>query len=579
MAPLPTDEKTPWPPPNWAPVARAQTLWSAWYSGSPDELSYTYQGLGGNSRSSNSFFGSSGEYTASSHFRAPVSSASATNDRYFWGTPVPAAEKRAKLHVPIAGDIASMSADLLYAKKPRLVVPGDLDGSDAKLAQAWLEDRDDDEFHATFLEAAEVCAALCGVYLRTVWDKQLSDQPWLDIVHPDAAIPTWRHGRLASVTFWRVLQEDGSDVVRHLEQHDLMANTIEHQVYVGDRSSLGRTAPIGDFEQMQGITETLAASPTDGNTITLPDLPNDAATVTYIPNIRPNRLWRWLPDAAPIGRSDYQGIEPLMDALDETYSSWMRDVRLAKSRLLVPPSYLESRGPGKPAIADVDREVFVPLNMLAGGSDKNLIEANQFKIRFQEHQATANTLTQAIVHGAGYSPQTFGENPTGGGNMTATEIEDRQRRTILTRGKKVHYWRPGQANAVYSLMAVEQSIFGRRQLTPVRPDVVFPDAVLPSPQELAQTALALSSAQAASKQTLVQMVHPDWPQDQVDEEVARIRDEEGFDVLGRARVTLTPPQGSTATIGQEVQEIASGIQIDPAHPAADPSSTGATLAT
>jgi hypothetical protein len=576
VAPLPTDEKTPWPPPNWAPVTRAQTLWSAWYSGSPDELSYAYQGLGGNSRASNSFFGTNGEYAVGSHFRAPVSSATATNDRYFWGQPVPAAEKRAKLHVPIAGDIASMSADLLYAKKPRLVAP---DGD--KITQAWLEARDDDELHATLLEAAEVCAALCGVYLRVVWDKQLSDAPWLDIVHPDAAIPTFRHGKLASVVFWRVLDENGSDVVRHLEQHDLMANTIEHQVYVGDRSTLGRVADdLGNYPQMQGITETLGASPDDpSNVITLPDLPKDADSVTYIPNIRPNRLWRWLPDAAPIGRSDYQGVEPLMDALDETYSSWMRDVRLAKSRLLVPPSYLESRGPGKPAIADIDREVFVPLNMLAGGSDKSLIEANQFKIRFQEHQATADALVQAIVHGAGYSPQTFGENSTGGGTITATEIEDRQRRTILTRGKKTHYWRPGQANAVYSLMAVEQSIFGRRQLTPVRPDVVFPDAVLPSPQELAQTAVALSSAQAASKQTLVQMVHPDWPQDQVDEEVARIRDEEGFEVLGRARLSLTAPQGSTETISQQVGDIESGIQIDPAQASADPGSTGATLAT
>src|SRR6185503_7017373 len=132
---------------------------------------------------------------------------------------------------------------------------------------------------------------------------------------------------------------------------------------------------------------------------------------------------------------------------------------------------------------------------------------------------------------------------------------------------------------LYSLMAVQASVFGQRGLTPVRPDLVFPDAVLPSPQELAQTALALSNAKAASLQTLVGMVNPDWDEGQVDEEVQRIKDEEGFDVLDRARVSLTPPQGSTETIGQEVQDITNTIKVDKAAPQADPASVGATLAT
>jgi hypothetical protein len=568
---LPDDPKTAWPPVVWAPVARSHTLWSAWFSGEPEELTFAYQGMGGNNRSATAFFSNSGEYAVASHFRAPMSTATATNERYFWGQLTPAAEKRSKLHVPLGGDIASMSADLLFAKKPRLETPTAGD----KMSQAWLDSRDDDEMHATLLEAAEVCAAMGGVYLRTVWDKQLRDEPWLDIVQPDSAIPQWRHNQLVGVIFWRVIDQNGSSIVRHLEEHDLVANVITHAVYVGNQDQIGNPDSLGNYPQLTP----LVASADSGSTITLPDLPKGASTVGYIPNMRPNRKWRWIPGTAPIGRSDYQGVEGLMDALDETYSSWMRDIRLAKSRLMVPQSYLESKGPGQPAIADIDREVFTPINMLAGASDKSMIEANQFKIRFAEHQATASQLVEAIVHGAGYSPQTFGENATGGGTVTATEIEDRQRRTLLTRAKKLHYWRPATQDMLFSLMSVEQSMFGRRNLTPVRPDVIFPDAVLPSPMELAQTAVALSSAQAASKQTLVQMVHPEWTQDQVDEEVMRLRDEEGFDVLARARVTLTPPMGSKATIGQEVDEIASGIHVDPAQPAADPSESGATLAT
>ena len=567
---LPDDPKTAWPPAVWSPIARAQNLWSAWYSGDPDQLAYAYQGLGGNTLTASTFFGSSGEYPASgNHFRGPAPLATATVNRYFWGQITPAAEKRAKLHVPLAGDIASMSADLLFSKRPRFE-------AEDKVSQAWLENRVDDQLHATLREAAEIGCALGGVYMRTVWDKEVSTtQAWIDIVHPDAAVPSFRHGQLTSVIFWRVVEDSGDQVVRHLEQHDLIGDVIQHGVYIGDQLTLGHPDSLSNYPQLAPVYA--AADPT--GVIQLPDLPDGADTVTYIPNMRPNRLWRWVPGSAPIGRSDYQGVEPMMDALDETFSSWMRDIRLAKSRLMVPGSYLESRGPGKPAIADIDREVFVPINMLAGSADKAMIEANQFKIRFQEHSASADRFTQAAVQGAGYSPQTFGETPTGGGTITATEIEDRQRRTLMTRGKKIHYWRPGTADILFSLMAVQVSVFGQRGLTPVRPDVVFPDAVLPSPQELAQTAVALSNAKAASLQTLVAMVHPDWDRDQIDEEVLRIKDEEGFDVLGRARVTLAAPAGSTATIGQEVQEIADTIKVDPAQLTADPETRGATLAT
>lgn len=39
---------------------------------------------------------------------------------------------------------------------------------------------------------------------------------------------------------------------------------------------------------------------------------------------------------------------------------------------------------------------------------------------------------------------------------------------------------------------------------------------------LAQTALALRNAEAASTETLVKMVNPDWSQEDVDAEVERI---------------------------------------------------------
>jgi hypothetical protein len=552
-------EDTEWPPPLWDPIARDHLRWSAWFSGVPDQLSAAYLNVSGNSRTAQAFFRTTGEASATQPRPGAYRGGFLGNtERWFWGLRTPPGEKRAKLHVPVAGDIASMSSALLFAKHPRFETT---DPAATAGTKAWLEKRFDDDLHASMLEAAELCSGLGGVFLRTVYDTAVSDKPWIDLVHADAAIPEFRHGKLISVTFWRVLDDTGDDVVRHLEQHDLNANVIYHGVYIGDQDNLGAVAPITEYPGMEVVAAQLDTS----NAQVFPDLPPDVSTVTYIPNMRPNRVWRHIAGAAPLGRSDYAGVEGLMDSLDEAYSSWMRDLRLAKARLIVPPEYLDNIGPGKGAIADVEREVMVPMNLLVGSADAQSITANQFGIRVQEHMTTCQELTNAIVRSAGYAPQTFGDDTTGSA-MTATEIENRERRTLLTRSQKLLYWRPGLADALYSLQWLERTVFGRTDIVPVRPDVVFPDAVLPSMQELAQTAVALNTAEAASKQTLVAMIHPDWTPDMVDQEVERIRDEQAFDVLGRARVTLAPPMGSTATVGQEVDDIASTVQIlaDPA---------------
>lgn len=547
---LPTAELAdqPWPPFHWDPVAHDQRLWSAWFSGKASELAWAYLNLGANSQTGRAFFRTTGE--ASTRIPKPGQYRGGllgSVDRTFWGTSPSAGEKRTKIHVPIAGDVSSMSADLLFAKRPRF---GDTEQVDVA---EWCEQYFDDDVHATLLEAAEVCSALGGVYLRAIVDTDITDKPFLDVIHADAAVPTFRHGKLVSVIFWRVLAETGDEVHRHLEEHDLIANTIQHGVYVGSQQKLGYTAPVTNYPDLEPVAATLDSD----NRITFPDLPRDASTVTYVPNMRPNRIWRHLRHAAPLGRSDYSGVEGLMDSADETYSSWAREIRLAKTRLIVPPSYLDDLGPGKGAIADVDREVFVPMNLLAGSADAALITANQFQIRWQEYAQTLTETVNAVLRGAGYAPQTFGDAPTTA--MTATEIENRERRTLLTRAKKLNYWRPALGGALYSLMWLDKSIF-RRPITPVRPDITWPDAVLPSTQELAQTAVALSTAQAASKETLIAMIHPDWTPEQIEEEKQRLREEAAFDILGRARVTLQPPMDSSATIGQEIQEISGTVR-------------------
>ena len=120
-----------------------------------------------------------------------------------------------------------------------------------------------------------------------MWDTDIQDRPWIDLVPPDAAVPEFKYGRLVAVTFWSVIQDTGKEVVRHLEKHIPGQNEIHHGVYVGTQKDLGRQAGLMDFPE----TEPYANLVTDGQVISLPDM-QDASTVAYIPNIRPNRIWR-----------------------------------------------------------------------------------------------------------------------------------------------------------------------------------------------------------------------------------------------------------------------------------------------
>jgi Phage portal protein, SPP1 Gp6-like len=537
-------------------------IWDAWFSGDPQRLSWVHYNLGANSPVGRSYFATTGEpglpVPRPGQFRGGLLG---SITRTFWGQPVPPGEKRQKYHVPLAGDIAQTSADLLFSKAP-VVESGDA-GNQAAFTRLMA-----DGMHSTLLEAGELASALGGVYLRVVWDTDLSDFPWIDVVPADAAVPHFVYNRMVAVTFWRVLYDSGPEVVRHTETHVPSNNAIVHNLYAGDQSDLGRVIPLTDFPE----TAQFAQYTSEGNTIVFPDQPLDASTVVYVPNQRPNRIWRDLgPQALPLGRSDYSGVEGLMDALDETYSSWMRDLIIAKSRLIVPQQYLDNIGRGKGAVFDPDREVYSPINMLTTGGGTNDILVNQFKIRFQEHQVTASQLINQIVRGAGYSGQTFGEYDATG-SLTATEVQARERRSLITREKKVLYWRPALRDIMYGLLTIQAEIFGDRSITPMRPDITFVEPLPPDQLELAQTAQAVATAAAASKETLVRIIHPDWTPEQVNSEVRQIFAELGTELLGRARLTLPlqPPeaapgetQPSQVDIAAELAEFAAPVPIPP----------------
>lgn len=496
-------ENLGWPPKQFESYFDSMREWSAWYSGDPNELAAFYQANAqGNAPK-----------VRPSQLAGGVQGAVA---RWFWGTPPITGEKRTKLHAPLPADIAATSARLLFSEPPTVKMP---EGSKDTTTKDRLDKLVDEGLHAALREGAEVSSALSGVYLRVVWDKEVRpDAPWVTAVHADGALPEWSFDVLKAVTFWRVLRTDNGVYVRHLERHEKGA--IWHGVYEGDAQHLGKPKPLTEYDETRDFVGSLGP---DGYVVT----GIDKLTVVYVPNIRPNRLWRNNPAVAYCGRSDFHQAEPWFDSLDETYTSWMRDIRLGKARLIAPDQYLTTNGPGKGATFDLDRELYEFVRAMPGG-DNLQIFAQQFSIRVEEHEGSAIQWTKLAIQAAGFSESSFGLN--GDVAVTATEVAARERKSFITRDDKILFTRSPLRDLLETFLLIDREHFNSG-VDPIKPDVEFGDTVSDDPKAVAETLSLIEQARAMSIDTKVRLLHPDWDDPRVKQEVEGIKEEHGIGQL------------------------------------------------
>lgn len=505
--PLPAgDRRTssePWPPLDNQPALNQMAVWSAWFSGDLDDLATVYAHR-------DARMTSTGLPIRPSQYSGGLRGVFA---RTFWGAPPPAGQPSTKMHIPLPSDIAMVSSRLLFAEPITIK-------DEHSENQGKFEELLEESLHAQLLEAAEVGSGLGGVYLRSVWDKDVNkDGPWVSAIHGDAAIPTWSYGRLKATTFWRILKQENDIVVRALERHEV--GVIYHAVYQGSATTLGIRMPLSDYPETEELAKVVSE---DGSIPTGIDL----LTAAYVPNMRPNRSWRDQPANAPLGRSDYSAVEPIFDALDECWTSWMRDIRLGRGRVFVPGVYLDDLGPGKGAAWDPEREVYESLKMLPDQQSGNMITVAQFDIRVDEHERTALALMKNGITTAGYSQQSFGlaGDVTA---VTATEVAVRKEASLATRDVKSLYWRPAIRHMLRVTAEVGRAHFGWSTSGEKKPDVIFPEAVQPDPEVVARTIQLLDAATAVSTETKVMLANPDRKDDAkwIKEEVRKILEEAG----------------------------------------------------
>ncbi|WP_449281243.1 phage portal protein [Leucobacter sp.] len=503
---------TPWPPKAWADAYAQYAENDAWLTGDTKTLQQIYradQGQATHTRGGQPYKG------------GLVGAAS----RFMWGRPVPPNDHRTRVHLPLPADLATLASDLQYSDPP---VTAFADGQEKtpEVAQTRLDDiLNGDQHHAMLNSMGEIKSALGATVIIPRWDTDLEDRVWLDYAAADTVIPTFRHGRLVEVTLWSEWVE-GHVYWRHLEHHSL--GSIEHALFRGSPTSLGRQQSLEsrpETASYAALAKTTtggrpSAASFDGLTLRI-ETQIDRLTAGYLPNA-PALAWRKEAALKDAGRSDFNQLPPLFDNADETWSSWMRDLKLGAGKIIVPEAYLRTNGPGAGASFDLFQEMFVGLK-LAGDSEKAELTPQQFAIRVQEHSDTLDKVMLQILHKAGFSPSAWGLGDKSGNQATATEIQQRERRTETSRSKKNLYDRMVLSRMGSVALEIDGILFpgkggGRYDL-----NVVFPDISRTDPKVEAETIGLLKVADAISTETAVRRANPDWEDDAITEEVARIQ--------------------------------------------------------
>lgn len=501
--PIP-DQNTPWLPAPWDFAYTAFAENEAWWVGDTDALEKIYR------RESQA---------DATHQRRGVpmrGGVVGAATRMFWGRPVPANENRARIHVPAAADLATLASDLVFAEPPTVGLP-EKQGSQTKEASKSAQTRLDliansDDAHATYNQMGEQKSALGAAVLVTRWDTSVEDHVWMETVAADVVIPTFRSGRMVEVTMW-TQYVDGSVYWRHLEHHGL--GYIEHALFQGTEKNLGRRVSLADRPETA-----MFATLVNANSVIETGI--DRLTASYNPNM-PTAAWRKKGALAYTGRSDFAQLHPLFDWLDETFSSWMRDLRLGAGKILVPDAMLDINGPGQGGFFDGGREIFAGLNT-PGDPTKLAIDKVQFDIRVDEHERTAAGIYREILRKAGFSPSAWGEYAGSDAAMTATEVADRKSASERTRDKKILRDRSAIARQASVALELDGKLFagkGGGRYDDIM--VEFPDTSQESPLALAQTLSLLDAAGAISTEQKVRRANPDWDDVKVGLEVAAIR--------------------------------------------------------
>lgn len=544
--PLPVENQA-WPTPEWEPAFEQYESNAAWFGADAERLAGLYGG--GITRGDNpaTHLNRSDGTWRRGGLKGRIY-------QFFVGkivaqqTPASGplgARTETRILSPIAGNIASMSADKVMGTPPsfRLEVSGKpVDGD----RQARVDDLfSSDPMRLALANAAELAAGLSAVAITAHYgDRTTSDRPWIQVTACDAVIPEWEGSRLTAVNLWTTYPTTDAfgvlgKVYYHVERHE--PGAVVHALYDGKIDGIGRRVPLDAHELTAWIQQIAGGQWNEADRILTLPTGIEELTAAWWPN-RPTRRFRNDGHLSLIGRADIEGGEPFCDAHSMVWSSWLRDIKVARARLIVPNSMLETGQEGGGAFFDDDAEIITGLSYVRLGDSSDVISAQQFAIRADDHAKTLLDITREILQHAGYNLSSYGEYG-GGAAVTATEVNDRTSNTAATVAKKRLAFKAAFQPLARALLALDARHYAGTPLGDATLTIEFDDSPRVDPEAQARAFSAYYAAYSASIETLVRERSPDWDDGLVKAEVERIKEERGLNRLADPTQRIDPLTG------------------------------------
>lgn len=492
-------EKSSFPPDDG--FYRKFIEWGTWYSGERENLLKFYENY----------------YSCSN-----------VNKSIFWGK-IEETDRISMVHIPAAGDICEMSSNLLFSEAPRITYP-----DDSQYGDILTKFQDENGFNNILLEGGEIAAGFGGVLLKIDTDFRLSDFPLISILNPKQFYPTFLRGRLWEVLMWReIILDKDKDVVYRLFENRKRSEDgkdliIEFKLYKGRADNVGNVIGLDSIDEIAKLKlkEIEVVSGVWG------------LGAVYVPNKKPNKL----APGSSIGINDFNGSISSLDNLDASWSSLMNDIELGRAQIFIDEELITRQNSlDGTNLSEVEtdntfskyQKAFIKLNLSnyrMGSDNFKPIDVNQFEIRTDEHLKACKEILTNIVSNCGYSPNTFGIDIEGRAE-SGTSLRIRERKSLLTREKKSRYWQIGIKDIlrqVANIYAAYKNISYDIETFDI--SVELEDSIITDSKEQSETIRNLDMAKAASTYIKVKMLHPDWTEEEVNEEILRINKETGSDL-------------------------------------------------
>jgi len=178
-----------------------------------------------------------------------------------------------------------------------------------------------------------------------------------------------------------------------------------------------------------------------------------------------------------LDKSDYCGIISEFDALDEAWSQWLDEIRLARSEVYVPEMLMEKQ------VFDKFRKNYTTLGTDMHENGENKITHVQPDIRSTEYANTAVKVTNNILVNVGLSPYTVGIDDAVGANASGDSLTKREMTSLRTRKEMIISWKEF-LEETYTMVLIAYDYFQNKLYTEYDVDAEFGKYISPTQSEV-----------------------------------------------------------------------------------------------